>query len=436
MDKNIGQTSSFIEVLKIGAFRSLWLGQITSQIAINMLAFVLAMRVYETTHSNTAVSIIYLAVALPAVLFGMFAGVFVDRFDRKLILTLCNLSRAFAVLGFFFSSETLLWIIILVVIISIVTQFFVPAEAPTIPRIVPSNLLLTANSLFSFTFYGSVILGYLLSGPMLRLFGPHSIFLFISSLLFLSAIFVRQIPGKDGGEAIKALMDRIKAKGFWQRATTITSYQRKITLLFTDLFDAYRFIQSQKKVRGLIFLMVSSQALIAILMALAPGFADKGLKIDIADASTVMLGPAAFGMILGALWIGHFGKNRQGEKMIDFGVISAGFFLLLLSIVSGYYSLLLAVFFLFGIGMSNAFIDVPANTLLQHNTDEYLRGRIYGVISALNGGVAFIPVIIAGGFADLFGVTFVMGFIALVIFSYGILRWYFSGKTNMLEKTL
>lgn len=433
MDKNIGQTSSFFEVLKISDFRSLWLGQITSQIAINMLAFALAMRVYETTHSNTAVSIIYLAVALPAVFVGMFAGVFVDRFDRKLILTLCDLSRAIAVLGFFFSSETFLWIIVLVVIISIITQFFVPAEAPTIPRLVPPNLLLTANSLFSFTFYGSVIFGYLLSGPMLRLLGPRSIFLLISGLLFLSAIFVRQIPGKNGKDAFYALINRIKAKGFFQRATTITSYQRKMKLIFSDLFDAYRFIQNQKKVRGLIFVMVASQALIAILMALAPGFADKGLQIDIADASTVMLGPAAAGMILGAIWIGNFGKKMQGEKMIDFGVISAGFFLLILSIITGYHSLILAVTFLFGIGVSNAFIDVPANTLLQRNTDEYLRGRIYGVISALNGGVAFIPVIIAGGLADLFGVTFVLGFLAVIIFVYGILRWYFSNKAISLE---
>ncbi|PIS41228.1 MAG: arabinose efflux permease, partial [Candidatus Kerfeldbacteria bacterium CG08_land_8_20_14_0_20_42_7] len=168
MDESLGQTNAFAEVLRIRGFRYLWFGQIVSQIAINMMTFVLALRIYETTGSNTAVSFMYLAVAIPAVLFGPIAGVYVDRIDKKVILTLCNISRAVIVLGFFFSSETYVLIFVLAVFISFITQFFVPAEAPTIPRLVPSTLLLTANSLFTFTFYTSVIIGFILSGPALR----------------------------------------------------------------------------------------------------------------------------------------------------------------------------------------------------------------------------------------------------------------------------
>ena len=200
-------------------------------------------------------------------------------------------------------------------------------------------------------------------------------------------------------------------------------YKRKLNLLFGELIDGYRFIALQNKVRSMIFLLVGSQAMISILMALAPGFADKTLNIDIAQVSLIMLAPAAFGMILGVLWIGHFGRRFQGERMIDAGILLAGILLFFLSFFSRIHSLWFIVLLLFGIGISNAFIDVPANTLLQIHTEEQIRGRVYGVLSSLIGGVAFIPVIIAGGLADVFGVTRVLIAISFCLMIYGVLRW-------------
>lgn len=429
MDKSSGQTNAFVEVLSIRGFRYLWFGQVVSQIAINMMTFVLALRVYETTGSNTAVSFMYLAVAIPAVLFGPIAGVYVDRIDKKVILTLCNVSRALIVLGFFFSSETYVLIFVLAVFISFITQFFVPAEAPTIPLLVPSTLLLTANSLFTFTFYTSVIVGFVLAGPALRLFGSHNIFLVISFLLFSSAFFVRAIPGESSRAVIFSLLKRIFSKGFVNRARMPWRYRRKMDIFISELVAGYRFISSQKKVRNMILLLVSSQAVIAILMALAPGFADRILNIDIAQVSVLMLAPAAVGMILGVLWIGHFGRRFQGEKMIDIGILAVGIFLLSISFLSRTHSLLILVFLLFGVGVANAFIDVPANTFLQINTDDKIRGRVYGVLSSSIAGVAFVPVVIAGGLADVFGVTRVLTVLSILFIIYGITRTARSDKS-------
>lgn len=292
-----------------------------------------------------------------------------------------------------------------------------------IPRLVKPSLLLTANSLFTFTFYASVIGGYILAGPSLRFFGPRNIFLIISFLLFLSAIFVRVIPGESSRAMLSLFLRRVFSIGFVKRATMLWRYKRKLNLLFGELIDGYRFIALQNKVRSMIFLLVGSQAMISILMALAPGFADKTLNIDIAQVSLIMLAPAAFGMILGVLWIGHFGRRFQGERMIDAGILLAGILLFFLSFFSRIHSLWFIVLLLFGIGISNAFIDVPANTLLQIHTEEQIRGRVYGVLSSLIGGVAFIPVIIAGGLADVFGVTRVLIAISFCLMIYGVLRW-------------
>ncbi len=77
-----------VEVLKVKAFRYLWLAQVISQITVNMLVFVLGVLIYAQTNSNTAVSILYLTVGVPAALFGIFSGALVDRFNKKTLLIL------------------------------------------------------------------------------------------------------------------------------------------------------------------------------------------------------------------------------------------------------------------------------------------------------------------------------------------------------------
>ncbi len=379
------------------------MGQVTSQIAINMMTFVLVLRIYETTVSNTAVSILILMVGLPAIIFGAISGTLVDRWDKRKVLVVTNLIRMVLLLGFFVSSETPVWVYILVVAISITTQFFVPAEAPTIPRIVPEEFLLTANSLFTFTYYTSMITGFILSGPALKFFGPRNVFLFMSALLGLAAFFVSQLdPEKKKVEAKPGKLQILK--------------------IYQEFLNGFSFIKRNELVFQSLLLLTASQALITSLASLAPGFAHRVLEIDVADASYTILGPAAAGMIIGALLVGQFGRSFTKKRLISFGVFFAGILLFALAIIVRVKSLFLAVVLLSLLGAANALIDVPANTSLQENAPEDIRGRVYGVLTSLVGGAAILPVAITGVMADLFGIDKVLLVFAGIILSYGIYR--------------
>lgn len=393
----------FLAVMKNHPFRSLWLGQVFSQIAINMMAFVLILRIYETTKSNTAVSILVLCIGLPAVFLGMLAGTLVDRWDKRSVLIATNLIRMILILGFFVTSASLFWVYVLVLGISASTQFFVPAEAPTIPKIVNKDLLLTANSLFTFTYYTSVMFGFILSGPALRLFGPHNVFLFLALLLAVAAYFVAQIPKQETAEKVKIGKEDISQ--VWQ-----------------EFKNGLEFIKSRKEILQPILLLTASQALIACLAALSPGFAHKVLHVKIKDASYVLIGPAALGMVLGSLLVGHFGAKISKKKLINLGIILGGVLLLGLAGVVRYAHVLVAMMAMFSLGVANALIDVPANTVLQEKAPEEVRGRVYGVLTAFVGGAAILPVILTGLAADLFGVGTVILTMGLLILSYGIFR--------------
>lgn len=383
-------------------FRNLWLAQITSQIAINMMAFILAIRVYQETFSNTYVSLTVLSIGLPALIFGLPAGVVADYFDKKRILFLTNLLRALLVLGFFFSTKSLAWIYLLAFFASFLTQFFVPCEAPLIAKLVkPPKLLLTANSLFSLSFYSSMALGFLLSGPALSLFGTRDVFLFVSFLLFLASIFVFKLPS----EHKKAVIPWINFGG-------------KIKKLLGSIFTAFKFILNKKAVSGALFLLLLVQATVALFSSLLPGFADEVLKIKLENASLFLLGPAILGIILGSFSLSVLGKRLKRERLVSLALIFSGGFLLFLSSASLY----LAMILLFFLGIAQAQVIIPANTTLQEKSRAELRGRVYGVLTSLVGGLSILPAVLGGIIADTFGVGRTIFALGALILLYGVYR--------------
>ena len=92
----------FSSVIKNSGFRYLWFNQILVQLAYNALNFTLIIWVYKLVDNNLAVSALMLTIYLPAVIFGIFAGVFVDIFDRKKIILLIDLLIALAFIMFIF----------------------------------------------------------------------------------------------------------------------------------------------------------------------------------------------------------------------------------------------------------------------------------------------------------------------------------------------
>ena len=89
-------------VLRNTAFLRLWVAQLLSQTANNIVNFALLMRVqdiiriHEVEQGNTATSLVILAFSLPAVLFGPIAGVIADRFNRKHVMFATNMLRVLA----------------------------------------------------------------------------------------------------------------------------------------------------------------------------------------------------------------------------------------------------------------------------------------------------------------------------------------------------
>ncbi len=395
-----------LKVIAIKPFLFLWLGQVFSQLAINMLNFILLIRIAQLTRSNTATAIFILSIGVPALLFGSLAGVYVDRWSKKWVLIICNFLRAILILTFLLFPQSLLLVYILSFLTSSITPFFVPAEAPTIPVLVPENLLLSANSLFTLTIYITVIVGYVLAGPMLVLFGGNKVFLLVSLLFVIAGTLVGMLPKES---AKKSYLD-----------LNLTYHKRKFLAVVHDFKEGYLYLIRDKVILSAFLLLTSSQVLISAIASLAPGFAREVMGLDVSSISLVVVGPAAVGMIAGSLLAGSLDSRFHKEKLTNLGISGAGILLVFLSLISRF--LFLSLLLLFFLGVANALVTVSANTVLQKRAEEHIRGRLYGFLTAVGGSASVVPVLLTGVLSDYLGVVKVIFGLGAVIILFNVWR--------------
>ncbi len=417
-----GSLSEFSRVISISGFRYLWFGQIFSQIANNTLLFVLALVLYSQTASNTAVSGIFLVYGIPAVLFGFIAGTLVDKLENRKVLISCDVIRAVFVVGLIAFPSNIAVIYLLTFLNAIVTQFYIPSEAPTIPYLVPEKYLVNANSLFSFTYFSSLAIGSVFSGPFLKIFGPVNVFIILAIFFVIAAYFVSHVPNKlDYQYSVTTLIGRSPSYLFHR--------------LLANLKEGIAYVQSRPTLQDALMLLMGTQILIALLGALGPGFADRILEIEVHNSSVFITGPVVLGIILGALWVGSKGSHIAPSILIWRGIRIAGLSLIAISLVVRVsrmaftdntvfhlLSLPMTLILFFILGYANSLLDVPANTILQKESQGDMRGRLYGMLAASVGGIGVLPVVIGGFLADVIGVGKVLFFLGLIVFFYSIVR--------------
>src|SRR6266496_3690687 len=88
---------SMFSVFRNRSFTLLWIGQLISSMGSALTTLAASILVYRVTGSVLSVGLMLIATAGPTVLIGLFAGVFVDRYNRKRILLISDLLRAFLI---------------------------------------------------------------------------------------------------------------------------------------------------------------------------------------------------------------------------------------------------------------------------------------------------------------------------------------------------
>ncbi|HUD05053.1 MAG TPA: MFS transporter [Patescibacteria group bacterium] len=416
-----------LRVLRIRPFAYLIASEFFSQFSMNLLNFSLLLIVFSVANSNSAVSGVVLAFTIPSILFGIFAGVLVDRWNKKTVLFATNLIRAMLIVPLAFFHTNLAVIYAVTFGVSVVTQFFIPAETPIIPLLVGKPLLLSANALFGMGIYASIFLAYAMSGPFLYLFGQSYLFIFLSILFLIAGIFAFLIKGN-------------KSKIEPKRTAVVLGFKEEISVVL-------KLISQTKALSHALFSLVLAQILILVLAVIGPGYATHILRIRIESFPTIFMLPAVVGLTVGALIIGSFLHKKSKSALTKFGMLLMGISILLLPYGSRVESreiihfinfylphilritmLHITVCLAFLLGFATSFVFVPSNAVLQEETSDEWRGKVYGLLNSLVGVTSIIPVVVVGGLADLIGVKLVITGTGIVVILIALVRIFITDR--------
>lgn len=395
--------STFVSILKYKDFKNIWLAQITSQIALNMLNFALVLHIYQLTGSTTSISLVLIASAIPSVIFGPFSGVLADRLDYKKILIVTNFLRLLAVLLLFLAKSNVLAMLEIVFLISTFSQFFAPAELSSIPLVVPKSKLVGANSIIMTTMYASLLIGYSIAGPLVSLITLNGLFLSCCLLYLVASIAVMRLTNYDT-KIIKKI--------------SISTLARDIESIWHETKQGIKKVRMTSKISQPMFKMAIGWMILGAFVVLLPAFAETNLNISTNLVGLIVIAPAGIGMLIGSLILDRK-KTFDFNRAINKAFFLVGATLLLFSVYRLYNEFILArlisTLLVIAIGIGSSIVYISAQTALHINAEEKWRGRVFGLNSMLINIAMSVPALIVGGIADL-----TTPFIAMLLISFGV----------------
>ena len=359
----------------------MWFGHLISHAGDAVFMIALPWLMLDITGSKSLTSLVSMSAYLPAVLFGLFAGVVVDRYNRKWIMIYSDILRALLVavipLSLIYGFISPLLIGAITFSLSTFSSFFYPARDSLIPHIVTAEELPAANSAISVSGQMSHLLGPLFAGIGISIFGLRHLFTadaisFLFSILLISLIV---------GPARKLTIEKHPPK--WQ-----------------GIVEGLTYVNSHKGLRILLILtFVNNIFIMGPAIIGLPVFVREVLTSDFGVLAKLEVAMAA-GMIVGSFVFWKAEKNISPISILLFGIVMDGITYTLLFFADTSFIAIL-VLIIHGIGIP--LITVSRTTIIQAVVPDEFRGRLFSMIYMAVMGTTAISVGLTGFILEFIG---------------------------------
>jgi dTMP kinase len=386
-------------LLKNTRFRRLWLSQFVSGVG-DWLVIGLLIPLVTTLSggSASAVAGIMIVKILPSLLLSSLVGVFVDWFDRRVLMIVCDAVRAVLTLGLLFT-DSLAVIYAIVFLMEMASLFFNPAKSALVPYLVEEEDIAVANGLSYTTQQASMLIGLTASGAILAAFEAIVRAVLRAKLPVVDALAGPLAPallGPRAGVVLNSLSFVVSAVfvlSIRVRARAGEARRFDLTLIGRDLVESFRFLKERVELRGLLVTValalmgggsLISVGLVHVQRNLVGGvpFLDRIelFRRLVAAPQTFMLVFIAFGMVCGALVVPRL-TGRLPLQALFLGAVSAfGAGMAIFALSSAYW---IAAVFAFAAGFCIATLSVTGNTYVVLTVSDELRGRVFTALDAV-----------------------------------------------------
>jgi CRP-like cAMP-binding protein/predicted MFS family arabinose efflux permease len=370
-------------------FSLLWLAQLISTAGSSMTDLAAGIYVFAATGSALAVGLTLMVTAIPSLIVGLLAGVYVDRHDRQRIMIATCLIQAAIVICIPFvigiSTVAIPGLYLLLLLNAGVKQFFDPAHDSLIPEMASDEELAAANSFLSIASFGSTAIGFAAAGLLASTVGIQWAFVIDAASFLVAAVCLRfmshyTLPMPEDEATVAVIVENLKSGFSTLWGTPIIRALFLIGVLMFFSFGLWNVLLLPFSVR---------------VLGATP------FEYGLQEALT------SVGFVAGSLFMARFSGKLPETLWIVVSLLGMG-------IAGILYGLAVSIPFAIAMVTISGFLNSPGSVsrsvLLQRNTPREMRGRVFSAYYVMR-DVIFLLGMAAAGLADVIDIR------ALVIFA-------------------
>jgi MFS family permease len=396
------------EALRSDDFRRLFAIRLISQSGDGLFqAALVSSIVFNPQEQNTILgfAIATLVVSLPFSILGPFTGVFIDRWSRRKILVIAPWLRAAAVWLVLFEPKTApvlffggaLWVLS-------VNRFYLATAQAVVPRMVPTEDLLMANSMATVGGTVALLTGVFVGGWIADLFGDTPV-IAIAGLEWLVASLVATrirsplLPHHVAEAPVRDELRRV-LREFADGATRLARTPRALGPITTITLDQV------------------GQGIVLVLSLFVFRFRfGEGV-----GSFSNLVGAGGLGVLLGILTVGKLEERFPKDRIVALAFLTGGLVLIAVAAYITGWSVLIASF---AVGLTFAWKKIPVDTMVQEAIPDGYRGRVFAVYDVAYNlsrvGAAFLAIPLQNAFGEAWSVAIVG--VVFILWSPVLPRW-------------
>jgi MFS family permease len=349
-------------------FRLLWSAQIVSELGDWFYSVAIFSFLLQVAGTAQSVAFAFVLQVLPQFFAAPTAGVINDRISRKKTMIFADWMRAGIVLSMLLvRSRDMVWLLYLLLFSeTIMWALFEPARSAVVPNIAGGSDRVIANALSSTTWSFNFAVGSALGGFVAAMFGREAVFIINSMSFVASALLIRRMRFDE------------------PHAAHLPPLCPRDLVDFKPITEGVRYVMRDARIFATLFVK-AGLSLMGTNWVLIPLMGERLFPVHIEgfrgpQAATmgmsVMLASRGVGAILGAFistWIVGASAVRQRMAIIGGFLLGAAGY----AILSRAPSIWVACAGLIVAHSGGSVIWVASTTLLQNQTDDRFRGRVF-----------------------------------------------------------
>jgi MFS family permease len=396
------------EALRSDDFRRLFAIRLITQSGDGLFqAALVSSIVFNPEEQNTILgfAIATLVVSLPFSILGPFTGVFIDRWSRRRILVVAPWLRAAAVWLVLFeptASPVLffggaLWVLS-------VNRFYLATAVAVVPRLVPTEDLLMANSMSTVGGTVALLLGVFAGGWIADLVGDAPVIAFAGAGWIVASLVATRISSP-----------------LLPHHVPEAPVRDEVRRVLREFADGITRLARTPRALGPITSITLDQVGQGIVLVLSLFVFRDLLEQDVGSFAN-LIGAGGLGVLLGILTVGKLEERLPKERIVARAFLAGGLVLIAVATYVTGWSVLIASF---AVGLTFAWKKIPVDTMVQEAIPDGYRGRVFAVYDVAYNlsrvAAAFLAIPLLNAFGEAWAVAIVGG--VFILWSPVLPRW-------------